>query len=611
VSEIEPMLSLVALSLSLTFVGTPQASPAVYPATLDFDVIRGLVVQHDGRYPPLDTVARDVLTEVTGSDDVDGQDPVAVLLAWTFDPQASMATPLIRISNAELRKELELPAEKTVYSYRELMSHGPLQSQIAGLARVVDGQKLDPLQKKVSGIESKLGMLQSVFHGVVIKPVPNPDDVGGAWRPIVSLGGASAVDQQTRKIWTDLRTAFLADDAPSFSAASNQLVTAMKALPAAFTPSPDRIANELLSNRLHPFRNAWIAMLIGTALSAAAVFIRRRWFDVLAVLGLLSGFGLLTYGMWLRWQIAGRIPASNMFESLLFVSWGVGAFAVVSMLVIRHRTVPLTAAAMGALSLMLADCLPLDSFVRPIAPVLADTVWMSIHVPVIMVSYSVLTLAVLVAHVQLVVMAVAPKRADLTRSIDSMHYWYVHVGSILLFAGIVTGSMWAASSWGRSWGWDPKEVWSLVAFLGYMTILHVKISTERVPKWAYVVAGIMLVCLSIVILPYFQPISGMKVLALVGTFAAIALFVLACGEMAAALKSIVAFWLILMTYVGVNYILGMGLHSYGFGTNNAARHMITAGVIDLSFIGVCCITYLIRTRSHTLSAPHLPIAAGA
>ncbi len=114
-------------------------------------------------------------------------------------------------------------------------------------------------------------------------------------------------------------------------------------------------------------------------------------------------------------------------------------------------------------------------------------------------------------------------------------YWYTMVGSILLVAGIMTGSMWAAESWGRYWGWDPKEVWSLVAFLAYMAILHAR--AER----------------------------------LIGPFGVAA-------------WSIVAFQTILMTYLGVNFVLASGLHSYGFGESNVVRAMVAAALAEAAFI---------------------------
>jgi cytochrome c biogenesis factor len=97
--------------------------------------------------------------------------------------------------------------------------------------------------------------------------------------------------------------------------------------------------------------------------------------------------------------------------------------------------------------------------------------------------------------------------------------------------------MWAASSWGRYWGWDPKEVWSLVAFLAYMAILHAR--AER----------------------------------LIGAFG-----------MAA--WSIVAFQTILMTYLGVNFVLASGLHSYGFGESTVVTWMLVVLVAELGFVGV-------------------------
>jgi ABC-type transport system involved in cytochrome c biogenesis permease subunit len=235
-----------------------------------------------------------------------------------------------------------------------------------------------------------------------------------------------------------------------------------------------------------------------------------------------------------RWQIAGRIPASNMYESMLFLGWGVGLFAVVALL-LRQRLLVANGAAMGALAMMLVDLLPMDGFVHPVAPVLAGTPWLAIHVPIIVVSYSVLAMATGLAHLVLGVSIWAPARRDLVERWSQLLYWYLHVGSILLIAGILTGSIWAASSWGRYWGWDPKEVWSLVAFLAYMAILHARFDAQ------------------------------------IRSFG-----VAAC--------SILAFWTILMTYLGVNYVLAAGLHSYGFGSSNLVNVMLGIAAAEGAFL---------------------------
>jgi ABC-type transport system involved in cytochrome c biogenesis permease subunit len=258
---------------------------------------------------------------------------------------------------------------------------------------------------------------------------------------------------------------------------------------------------------------------------------------------LVVGFGAMTWGIGMRWAAGERIPAANMYESLLFLAWGVGLFAVVAFALLRNRLVVLNANAMAALTMALTDLLPIDGFIHPVPPVLAGTVWLAIHVPIIMVSYSVYALGVIVAHMQIGFTIFAPRRRDLVQKMYDLLYWYMMVGGILLIAGILTGSAWAASSWGRYWGWDPKEVWSLVAFLAYMAILHAKVEK------------------------------------LIGQFGVAAI-------------SILAFQTILMTYLGVNYVLAAGLHSYGFGDSPVVTWMIVVGVVETAFVVWGWLAYL-------------------
>jgi len=179
----------------------------------------------------------------------------------------------------------------------------------------------------------------------------------------------------------------------------------------------------------------------------------------------------------------------------------------------------------------------MDRFVHPMPPVLSGTYWLAIHVPIIMVGYAVLALGMVVAHMQIGVEAFAPARRSIALKMAELQYFYIHIGSILLVAGILTGSMWAASSWGRYWGWDPKEVWSLVAFLAYVAILHAR--AERL-----------------------------------------------IGRFGVAAWSIVAFQTILMTYLGVNFVLASGLHSYGFGDSSVVRAMVATALVEALFVGV-------------------------
>ncbi len=598
----------VLITLAVITLQTSPVVDAKLPASLDLTTIRAVTAQHDGRWPPLDTVARHTVKSVTGDIFYEGHDPVLLLLAWTFDASTWADQPLFRIKNAELRSELHLPDSLTTFSYTDLINHEHIHSLVDGLAHIPKGRKMNPLELKVADIRDRLTLLQRVFRGGIIRLIPDPESITGTWHPISPMAAAPGDIEPVREAWAALAAAFLADDQGAFTTASQDLTATLAALPAAHRPDPQRIAVELRYNRLRMYRVAWQIMAVSALLAGAALYVRRKWFDALVLIGIIAGFAVLTCGLKWRWEIAGRIPAANMFESLLFLSWGMGAFAIVSVFLVRHRLVLLTASFMGAVSLALADCLPMNQFVRPIVPVLMDTVWMSIHVPIIMVSYSVLALGVLVAHVQLVVMAGAPSARKLTGTLDSMHYWYIHIGTILLTAGIITGSMWAASSWGRYWGWDPKEVWSLVALLGYLTILHVRLDHHKINPWMYVVALILGVALFAVVAPKLAPLTTGKIIGLVGTAAGMVLLVVARGRFATAAKSILCFWLIIMTYVGVNYVLGIGLHSYGFGTGAVVHYLFLVGGIDLALIALCCAVYLLRRRPPSVPAEPAQVA---
>jgi cytochrome c-type biogenesis protein CcsB len=484
--------STAALVAALALVGSGTAGAA----SADADTLRRLPVQHDGRVMPLDTLAREAVWKATGYKAWSGMDPVATVLAWTFDSQTWANTPVVKLGSRDLALAAGWPAQTTHASFMQLVSNaGVMRLMSQARQEAAQDKKLHGVLQDAQNLESRLVWMQGFLEQRSIRPIPDPSNPNAQWGVPEHLHGAS-----------DLAALF---DGPR---------------PAGWL-SAEAIEREIRYNAVRPTRIAWWILAVALVVSIFAWNYHRRWLDAVSLVGLVAGFAVMTWGIGTRWAIGDRIPASNMYESLLFLGWGVGLFALIAFVALRNRIVVANANAMALLTMALTDLLPIDGFVHPVPPVLSGTPWLAIHVPIIMVSYSVLALAVVFAHMQIGFSIFAPRRTEVAAKMGELLYWYTHVGSILLIAGILTGSIWAASSWGRYWGWDPKEVWSLVAFLAYIAILHARFDRQ-------------------------------------------------IGSFAIAAWSIVAFQTILMTYLGVNFVLTAGLHSYGFGGSRIVNVMV-------------------------------------
>jgi cytochrome c-type biogenesis protein CcsB len=505
---------LVALAL------LPLDSAAFAQSSADVEALRRLPVQHDGRVMPLDTLARETVWNVTGSHSWNGQDPAATFVGWLLDPKSAATAPAVKVTKT-LAIAAGLDPKTRRVSFEQLVANQRVMQLIqqAGMAAQREQPRRGVL-KDAEKLEGRLNAMYGVLRRDVVRPIPAPGNPKARWNLPLEVS------------------------TPALLALANG-----PRLPG--WPTKEKVEGEVLYNRVNPSRIAWLVLLASLAVSIAAWVRPSKALDWASFVLLVVGFGAMTWGIGMRWAAGERIPAANMYESLLFLGWGVGLFAVIGYVLMRNRTVVLNAAAMSALTMALTDLLPMDRFIHPIAPVLAGTPWLAIHVPIIMVGYAVLALGVVVAHMQIAFAAFGKGKGALVEKLYELLYWYMHVGSIFLLAGILTGSVWAASSWGRYWGWDPKEVWSLVAFLAYMAILHLKVDK------------------------------------VIGTFGAAAI-------------SILAFQTILMTYLGVNYVLNVGMHSYGMGDSPIVKWMVLIALVEVVFLAVCGVAF--RDRKRMLAA---------
>jgi len=290
-------------------------------------------------------------------------------------------------------------------------------------------------------------------------------------------------------------------------------------------PSAGKVKAELfyykakIFERLFPWY-ATIGLIMIIAIIAFIIRGRALSGTILKILSVLIATGFLfhTLGLGIRWYISGHSPMSNGHESMLFLSW---VILLAGLIFSRKSLLTLAATSvLGGLTLMVAHLSFMDPEITNLVPVLRSY-WLTLHVSVIIGSYGFLGLGAILGLVVLVMMLfVQPdNRERISAVIDELtviNYRTLTLGLYFLTIGTFLGAIWANESWGRYWGWDPKETWSLITIIVYTLVTHSRM------------------------------IPGMKD---TYTFNLLSLF---------------AFSSVLMTYFGVNYYLS-GLHSYAGG----------------------------------------------
>jgi cytochrome c-type biogenesis protein CcsB len=438
-------------------------------------------------------------------------------------PEHWADTPLIEVRHKGLKEALKITSDDHYYSAQSLFTNPRVPLIFQELASVRARQeKLNPYYQAVQRLENQLALFQGIRSGQAIRLVPDPQS--DTWKSVPELEGPLRdAFSRVSKGFVDSISGTPSGQKPQPTAEFKEAVSEFVKL--AQAQAPDKYANmnkigwEEHLNRFHPFKWAWIAYLAGLIFLFVSQSYGARWAGPLSWLFLLSGFGLHFYGMALRIYLAGRPPVSNMYETVVWVPWGCVLFSLILERVQKNKILLACSSVVAIFCLILTDLAPtvLDSSIQPLEQVLRSTFWLSTHVLIITISYAAFFLAFAVGDLMLYYYLVGEQKyaKQIQRGTQSI-YRAIQIGVVLLAAGIILGGVWADYSWGRFWGWDPKETWALIALLGYIALLH-----GRLIGW----------------IKNFQLAAG----------------------------AVVAFSLVIMAWYGVNYVLGAGLHSYGFG----------------------------------------------
>ena len=527
-------LQVVFASVLASF-SSPQDQAA--PATMPLEETAGWAVQSGGRAKPLETHAREQILAITGKKSIDGLDALQFFWGYHFDAVNYRARPYIRVNSKDLREQAGLNVEELRFSLDDLMGNEGFQLVVIdAIERERADQELNALQTDALRVYDKVQRVTMMMEGESLRVIAamTPD---GPWSSLNSAAKSSDPHKQAvYENYSKLSAAYQSGDAAAFAAAAREIGSGLRAMGGEFYPTEEILNTELRYNSLNTFGKAWVLYLVAFLLFTFLGRGTRRAGFWLAFAALVGGFLLHTYGIALRWQIAGRAPVSDMYESLVFMGWGILGIGIALEAFHRKGYFGMATALMGFLALAFAENLPLDSSISPLVPVLANTSWLSIHVMTIMLAYSAFALALGIGHIVLILQLFKPGRTERLRSLSALLYKTLQVGVLFLAAGIAFGAIWANESWGRYWGWDPKETWSLITFFVYMALIH-----ARFAGWL--------------------------------------------NHFGLAICSIVGFQAVLMTYYGVNFILGAGLHSYGFSSGGLIFLLGYVGIETAILVG--------------------------
>ena len=491
-----------------------------------------LVVQDDGgRMKPMNTTASEIVRKVSRKSELFGLNSNQIVLGMMHNPYLWQLAPIIKVNNDELLDKLKLEGK-----YHSFLSFFSDEAKYVLTEEVEKAYAKKPAQrskydKEVMAVDERVNICYMLYSGTFSKFFPLPNEPNNKWYSSSSLdvgfrGDDSLFVYSILPIYfQSLNTAIKEDDYTIPNNTLNAITQYQKKFGAAVYPTDLKLKTEVLYNEYLIFnRLSYYYITIGVVMILLLIqqilkfrLWRSRVLKVFFYL-LILGFIIHSIGLIGRWFISGHAPWSNAYESVIYIAWA----TLLAGFIFSKRSLMSTAATsvLSAMLLMVAALNWLDPEITNLVPVL-DSYWLLIHVAIITASYGFLALGALLGFLNLILMIIQNKenQSKIYNSIKELTYineMSITTGLFMLSVGTFLGGVWANESWGRYWGWDPKETWALASMLVYIFVLHMRF----VPKLK--------------------------------------------GLFAFNLASIISYGSIIMTYFGVNFYLS-GLHSYAAG----------------------------------------------
>ncbi|TRX32242.1 cytochrome C biogenesis protein [Flavobacterium sp. ZT3R18] len=494
-----------------------------------------LVIQDaGGRMKPINTFSSELLRKVSHSNSYKGMNSDQVFLSMTQSAQLWIEIPIIYIKpeNDSIRKIIGIDSKDKYAPFIAFFDEKGNYKLSPYLDDAYKAGNPNNFEKGFIETDKKVNLMESALSGSILRIFPIPNDPGNKWISYLELehAGMKGMDSTYTKSILPLYFGTLghAIESKNYKTADDLLESIngfQKKFGSKVRPSDDKINLELFYNKydilpklFYCYSLGGILMLVFTLFN---IFFDKKALRITVnAFHILIGvfFGLHTIALGTRWYISGHAPWSNAYEAIVYVAWATMFFGLVFDR--KSKLTVASAAFVTAMIFMAANANWIDPEIANLQPVL-NSYWLMIHVAVIVASYGPFALGMILGFVSLVLIFFTNEKNKTKMDLNVKEITYINemaltVGLIMLTIGNFLGGQWANESWGRYWGWDPKETWALISIMVYAFVIHARFVPSLRGKWTF------------------------------------------------NLMSMFAFISILFTYYGVNFHL-VGLHSYASG----------------------------------------------
>lgn len=493
-----------------------------------------LIVQDgNGRMKPINTFSSELLRKVYDSDHYKNLTSEQVFLSMVQYPELWYEVPIIKLEdNNRLKKILNLDSDTKYAALSDLFYDNGGYRLASHLGQAYSAFMPTNFQESLIDLDRKSNLLHFAINGKALRIFPIPDDPSDKWISFIEFeqsdvqGADSLFIKNILPLYiSSLVVAQLENNYKEPNILLDKIQAYQVKYGSHVRPSKLKIDTEVFYNTINIFEKlrTWylIAGLFLILFSIVRITSNLHWLN--EIIRIVKYFIILlflfhTIGISVRWYISGHAPWSDAYESMIYVSWATLLFGI---LLSKGSHLTLGAASfITSIILVVAHWNWMDPAISNLEPVL-NSYWLMIHVAIIVASYGPFTLSMILSFIALVLMALTTIKNHNRLVITVSELLYITelsltVGLVMLTIGNFLGGQWANESWGRYWGWDPKETWALISIIIYAFVIHLRIIPALKNKWVFSVAALL------------------------------------------------SYYSILMTYFGVNFYLS-GLHSYANG----------------------------------------------